>query len=475
MNLQLLQQQIDSLWQDSILPTLLDYIRIPAKSPSFDRDWKHNGYLDEAIALTEHWCKEQPLLGLQSEILHLEDRTPLLLIEVPAFAQRGAENTIVFYGHVDKQPEMTGWDEGLGPWKPLVRDGKLYGRGGADDGYAAFASLAALVALQKQNIPHPRCLVLIEACEESGSYDLPPYMDLLRQRIGRPDLVIGLDSGCGNYDQLWSTTSLRGVVNGVLRVEVLTEGVHSGDASGIVPSSFRLMRQLLDRLEDPLTGKILPEVFHAEIPDRHRGYAISMAETLGNEIEQRYPFVEGVEAMHVDSVELALNRSWRPALSVTGAGGMPPVEDAGNVLRPFTQVKLSLRLPPPIDGDYAAGQLKELLESDPPSNARISFVLDQVNTGWQAPEFRPWLTDSLERASQAFYSAPARYLGEGVTIPFMSMLGEQYPDAQILIVGVLGPGSNAHGSNEFLHLSMVQKLTACLASVVADVSEREAD
>ena len=189
--------------------------------------------------------------------MRLQGRTPVIFIEIPGSR---TPTTVLLYGHLDKQPEMTGWAEGLGPWEPVLKGDKLYGRGGADDGYAMFGALArASWRCTSRASPHARCVILIEACEESGSYDLPSYVDHLAARIGAPSLVVCLDSGCGNYDQLWLTTSLRGLTGGALTVQVLTEGVHSGDASGVVPASFRIVRALLSRLEDGATGEIRPE------------------------------------------------------------------------------------------------------------------------------------------------------------------------------------------------------------------------
>src|SRR5260370_18637119 len=299
------------------------------------------------------------------EIVRLPGRTPLLYFDVAGTGDR----SVLLYGHLDKQPEMVGWHQGFGPWDPLVENGKLDGRGSADDGYAVFAALAAIGALQAQGIAHSRCAGMIETCEESGSYDLPAYLDALAPRMGKVDFVIGLDSGCGDYERLWATTSLRGLVGGTLTVEVLTEGVHSGDASGIVPSSFRIARRLLDRLEDSTTGRVLPVAFHAPITAERVEQAKRAAEILGPMVIDKYPFMGITQPMVADRAEALLNRTWRPALSVTGADGMPSIANAGNVLRPQTSLKLSLRLPPTIDGDQASRALKDLPEADPPHGA----------------------------------------------------------------------------------------------------------
>jgi acetylornithine deacetylase/succinyl-diaminopimelate desuccinylase-like protein len=368
---------------------------------------------------------------------------------------------------------MTGWHQGYGPWQPRILDGKLYGRGAADDGYAVFAALSAIGALQEQGIAHARCVGVIETCEESGSYDLPAYLEALRPRIGEVDFVVGLDSGCGDYERLWITTSLRGLAAGTLSVEVLAEGVHSGDASGVVPSSFRIARRLLDRLEDSATGWVRPSAFHAEIPTERVEQAAHAASIMGDTVFTKYPFVDRMEAMVAHGGEALLNRTWRPALSVVGADGLPAIANAGNVLRPRTALKLSLRLPPPVDGHAATNELKGLLEADPPYGARVRFEPDQGASGWNAPPTAPWLGEALERASRRFYGKPAAAAGEGGTIPFMAMLGQQFPSAQFLITGVLGPHSNAHGPNEFLHIEYAKKLTACVADVLAAHGARE--
>jgi acetylornithine deacetylase/succinyl-diaminopimelate desuccinylase-like protein len=384
----------------------------------------------------------------------------------------------MLYGHLDKQPEMVGWRSDSGPWTPLYEDGKLYGRGGADDGYAVYASLAAIMALDAQGVARPRCVGLIETCEESGSYDLPAYLDALAARMGDVQLVIALDSGAGDYERVWVTTSLRGLVNGTLKVGMLTEGVHSGDAGGVVPSSFRVARQLLDRIDDSGTGVVKSDSFKTEIPQERVEQAKAAAAIMGESMWKRFPWDsccdDGGKFIFVqpatkDPVELILNRTWRAALAVTGADGLPPTAAAGNVQRPYTTLKLSLRLPPPVDAHAAAATLKNTLESNPPYSAKVSFTYDHSATGWNAPPTAPWLSNLLDHASQTFYGQPAAYMGEGGTIPFMGMLGAKFPHAQMLVTGVLGPKSNAHGPNEFLHVPYAKKLTAAVAMVIAGV------
>ncbi|MCA8957075.1 MAG: M20 family metallopeptidase [Planctomycetes bacterium] len=464
MNKTALQQFVGKVWDDSIVPCLVDYIRIPNKSPLFDPAWQENGHMQRAVELIEGWCREQPIEGMTIEVVTLEGRTPLIYMEIPG----ETDDTVLLYGHLDKQPEMVGWHEGLGPWEPVLRGDKLYGRGGADDGYAAFGSLTAIRALREQGGKHARCVVLIEGCEESGSYDLPFYIDHLADRIGQVSFVICLDSGCGNYDQLWCTTSLRGIVSGNLDVHILESGVHSGDASGVVPSSFRIARQLLSRLENENTGRILPKDFWVDIPKQRVDQAAECARVLGEFVHERFPWVDAAHAVDPDPVAAVLARTWQPALSITGAAGLPSLDNAGNVLRPFTSLKVSLRIPPMVDPARATEALKRLLEQDPPYGARVTFDSEQGAAGWNAPEFSPWLLEAAQSASQAYFGKEAVYMGEGGTIPFMGMLGEKFPAAQFFITGVLGPESNAHGPNEFLHIPMGKRLTCCVAQLLAD-------
>ena len=459
-----IQQFIDRRWRDSILPKLSEYIAIPNRSPAFDADWERHGHMEEAVALLDAWCREQPL-AMKRQIHRLPGRTPLLFLEIPASG--GAQGSVLLYGHYDKQPEFTGWAPGLAPWRAVLRGGKLYGRGGADDGYALFASLTAVAALRKAGLPHARCLVLIEGCEESGSFDLPFHVEALQDAIGRPDPVICLDAECGNYDQLWVTTSLRGLLPGVLSVDILTEGQHSGAAGGIVPSSFRLLRGLLERVENAATGT-LHSCLRTRVPATAKAELRAAADVLGGGIAGRFPWVEGAGADTENMEELLIRNTWRPSLAVVGLAGVPDVGEAGNTLRPGTAAKLAFRLPPTLDAVRAGQRIKALLEADPPHGAKVRFALDEPQTGWCAPRTAPWLQASLARASVRRFGQPAMYMGMGGTIPFMKMLGDACPEAQFMVTGVLGPQSNAHGPNEFLHLATARKLTACVADVLAD-------
>lgn len=463
------QSFVDGFWDDEILPAIQDYIRVPNVSPLFDPDWEKHGHMEEALELVKGWVEDHKPEGSTLHVGRLPHRTPLLVLEVPG----KTEQTVLMYGHLDKQPEMTGWREGLGPWIPVIDGEKLYGRGGADDGYAVFASVCALRALRDQNLDHARVVVLIEFSEESGSPDLPAYVDHFEELLGQPELVVCLDSGAGNYDQFWSTTSLRGLVGGTLKVEVLQEGVHSGDASGIVPSSSRLLRLLLDRLEDAATGEIRPDALRVSIPEQRLEQARRVAAVLKDEVYTKFPWAEKMRPVDKDPTELILNRTWRPQLEITGQDGIPALQNAGNVLRPFTTLNLSLRLPPTLPTAKAQTVVKELLEKDPPYGAKVAVNFHEPAQGWSAPELATWLDEAINEASETFYGKPALHMGEGGSIPFMGMLGEKFPEAQFLITGVLGPQSNAHGPNEFLDIGTGKNITACTARVLADHHKRK--
>ena len=476
LNAQHLEAFVNEAWAERIVPCLTEYIAVPAKSPMFDPEWEAHGLIDKVVRDAAAWVESRKVPGLTLEVVRQPGRTPVIFFEVLA-TKAGSTQTVLMYGHLDKQPEFSGWRSDLGPWTPKLDGDKLYGRGGADDGYAVYAAVSAIEALKAQNLPHPRIVGLIESCEESGSFDLPIYLDALRPRLGDVSLVVCLDSGAGNYDQLWLTTSLRGNITGTLKVEILTEGIHSGDASGLVPSSFRIMRQVLDRLEDAKTGQLLPSVFHCEIPTDRVAQAQATADILGDEVWKRYPWACGADGAFAlpttkDSVQALLNRTWRPTLSITGVDGMPMLANAGNVLRPYTAFKLSLRLPPLVEGHEAAVQLKALLEDNAPYNAKVTFHPDgRMNnwgaTGWNAPSLAPWLERAMDQASQAYFGAPLGYIGQGGTIPLMNLLQQGFPSAQMMVCGVLGPKSNAHGPNEFLHLPYARRLTAAVAQVMA--------
>lgn len=461
-----LTSTVRTLWDDNVLPSLSDFVAIPAVSLSFDPNWAENGHLAAAVDHVKAWIADRGLPGAELDVVQLPGRTPLLVVDVPA--TEGAEDagTTLLYGHLDKQPPVGGWSEGLDAWTPVIKDGRLYGRGAADDGYAGYASVAAIEALRANGGAHSRCVVLLETGEESGSPDLPVYLQHLSARLGQVSLVICLDSGAADYNRMWLTTSLRGLVQTTVTVKVLDYGQHSGMASGVVPSSFRVLRQLLDRLEDSATGEVKLAEMHVTVPDGRLAEIRETVETAPGAVSAGIPLVDGLSLVDSDEVELVLNSTWRPTLSVIGGEGLPAPDDAGNVLRPYTTLCLGFRLPPTADSAAAMKALHDVLTQNVPYGAHIELSRVENANGWNAPELAPWLRDALDTTSQEVFGAPWRTLGLGGSIPFMGLLNEAYPEAQFVVTGALGPGSNAHVPDESLELDYAVKITEAIALVL---------
>ncbi len=455
---------VDAQWAHA-LPVLEQYIRLPAKSPAFDADWAANGHLAAAVELIRAWCSEHAPDNASVEVHEVEGRTPVVVIDVPASPGIERTDTVLLYGHLDKQPEMTGWREGLGPWTPVIENDRLYGRGGADDGYSAFAITAALEAVRRAGGSHQRCIALIEASEESGSPDLPAHLEKLSDRLGDVSLVVCLDSGAADYDALWMTTSLRGTIQAQLRVDVLERGMHSGLTGGLAPSSVRILRQLLDRIEDSTTGEILLDRFQVNIPG-DRITEAQAAAAAGVDPRAEVAFVGDTRSDAVDATSALLQTTWLPVMTTIGIDGVPALADAGNVMRPYTTLGLSFRIPPTCDPEAAIEQLRRVLESDPPSGAKVELTIVESSAGWNASPTDEWLLEALDAASCTHFGRPPGWWGLGGSIPFMALLGDRYPNAQFVITGVLGPDSNAHGPNEFLHLPTGRRVSACVAHVL---------
>ena len=485
---------LEDAWQFSgekrstIVAALEEYIRIPNDSPEFDPDWAKHGHMDDAMDmllkttddLAAEWERKGCLISdivmkiVGSRRAPIMDesgnrRTPLLVIDIPAFGE-AAGGTALLYGHMDKQPALEDqWAEGLSAREAVIKDGKLYGRGGGDDGYALFSAFSAIMALREQGLPHSRCVVLVEAGEESGSPDLEFYINELSKELGDVTLIVCLDSGAENYDQLWITSSLRGMARCTLSVEVLKNGVHSGASSGAVPSSFHILNELIARIEDPYTGEITPPALKTDIPPHIVDGVEKMVAVVGaDELRGKFPLVSGAKPVVNDPVKLTLNRTWRTQLAVIGIDGLPPVEGSGNVMLPWTRAALSFRLPPTLNADEAAGEIKRIVEPNPPYGAKVKLTVENTGNGWAAPKPSDWLAKATEEASGAFFGKEPMSTGEGGSIPFMNMLQEKFPRAQFVVTGVLGPRSNAHGPDEFLHLPFCQKVTMCVAKILAE-------
>jgi acetylornithine deacetylase/succinyl-diaminopimelate desuccinylase-like protein len=463
------QRLAGQLFVTNGLPVLEQYTAIECLSPAFDSAWQSHGAIESAVELLATWCAERAIPAMSVEVVRLPGRTPLIFAEIAATDGATERATTLLYGHFDKQPALGPWDDGLAPFAPVHRGDRLYGRGTADDGYATFSAFSAIESLAQRGVAHGRILVLIEGSEESGSPDLDAYLDHLAPRLGTPGLVICLDSGCVTYDRLWVTTSLRGTIVGTLRVEVLKNGVHSGQAGGIVPSSFRVARELLDRIEDDKTGDLLLEELRAEIPSHRLAEIEQVAKSFGMEGAGVFPSVDGLELAGGTPAERIERGTWLASLAVTGQEGMPDLEDGGNVLRPFTTLKLSIRIPPNVDAARAAAALTKALTANPPQGAHVTFDAPHLAQGWDAPPLEDWLAEAVESASLTHFGERPAAIGLGGSIPFMDSLGRRYPATQFLATGVLGPESNAHGPNEFLHVPTAEAVTCCVADVLSVV------
>lgn len=465
-------QYVSDYWDQNAIPSLSKFIEIPNVSPLYDKEWETNGLLDQAADHLISWIHDQKMDGLHIDKIQHTDLSPLVLVEIDATSENS--NTILMYGHMDKQPPLTKeWKEGLHPYKPVVENGKLYGRGGCDDGYALYAAIGAVKALKEHSIPHSRIVILIEASEESGSAHLPQYfknfkkMGIMDSMLGKPELIVCLDSGADTYDRLWITSSLRGCIVGELKVEVLTESRHSGDSGGIVPSSFMIARQLLDRVENSTTGKIANQ-FQVVIPASKLVQIKSTADVVGEHLWSNYPYVGNCRPLSLDPQQLIINKAFSPQLEVIGADGFPTLEEAGNMLRPYTTLMLSMRLPPTVPADEAAETLKQILEAEPPYGASVSFTYHKGATGWECNQYSNWLQKSTDEASlKIFGKTPCRVF-EGGSIPFMGMLGNMFPDAEFVVTGIVGPDSNIHGPNESMDIPYVKKLTTAMSFVLRD-------
>jgi acetylornithine deacetylase/succinyl-diaminopimelate desuccinylase-like protein len=444
---------IDAAWEERILPTLSEFTRIPCLSPAFDPDWAERGAIAAAAELLRDWVRDQDG-ALATEIVQLPGRTPVLLVD-----NGRAGDPIVIYGHMDKQPPLGEWRHGLGPYEPVRQGDLLYGRGTADDGYSTFAAVTALAEAGGGN---GRVLILIEASEESGSPDLAAYIEHLAPRIGTPRLVVCLDSGGLSYDRLWLTTSLRGMLILTITADVLTEGIHSGQGGGVVPSSFRILRRILSRIEDEVDGRILlPELLGAGMPDAHRANLEQLAAEFP---DSGYPVVDGLHLLGADPPARLAARTWGAALEVVGADGLPKPREAGNVLRPSTTLKLAVRLPPDVDVQAACDSLISAIRTD--EGAHVTIDVEGVAQGWVAPPLDADVAHVVDRVSDERFGRAAGAVGEGGSIPFLADLQKGFPGVQFVATGVLGPHSNAHGPNESLHIPMAKAVTHMVAELL---------
>lgn len=462
MSKEIITSSVEKLWVEQVLPGLSEFMKIPAVSPAYDAEWEANGYLRKAGEQMAAWAAEQEISGLSGEMIQLEGRSPVLFIDIPG----DFEKTVLFYGHMDKMPPSEGWEDGLGAWDPVVRGDKLYGRGGADDGYSLYSAIAAIKALQLAGMKHPRCVLFIEACEESGSFDLAAYLESMREKIGEPGLVICLDTSAHDYERLWITSSLRGVFSFDVKIRQLTKVLHSGVGGGIIPDISRVLRLILNRIDDVNTGRVLIESCNAVIPQERVAALKDAAAALSTSVYEGIPLVPGAEPLSTDVTELLVNKTWRPAVSVIGVSGFPAAETAGNAMVPEITVRISVRTPPATDINKCINEMREKITVDSPHGVELEFVLGEHVDSWVSPELSAPVAQAISDASTAYFGNDAVYLGEGGGIGFVPLMSKMFPKAQFVLTGLVGPDSNAHAANESMHIPTAKKITCCIAHIL---------
>lgn len=459
-----MKEWIDRYWEEEALPALMEFGRIPNVSPAFAPTWSEDGHMDRAAAFLKSWAESRPIAGITVELLRSDMRTPLIFIEIPG----DTDETVLIYGHLDKQPPMLPWREGLDPWEP-VREGDLvYARGLADDGYSIFAALGAVEAAKRSGKKLPRVCVLIEACEESGSPDLRHYVSLLKERIGSPTVVITLDSEDRDGDRLWLTQSLRGLVNGFLTVETMPGTMHSGLATGVVPSAQRILRMLLARIENPDTGHVLNEVVSPPLTDEFRDYADTVARDVSGYLDS-YELPYGLQAAADTLPELVANNLVRAGLEVTGLSGLPDAERSGNVMVGKLVARLSMRIPPGVDPETVATELKRVLETDPPYGAKVTYEPKDRDWGYMAKPYSTRMRERVHAATKECFGTEPGLLGVGASIPFVQVMVNEFPNAEHILTGILSQSSHAHGPNENMSVRKVKRLTHFVATFLAGV------
>ena len=460
----ILSNLIEHHWEDDTLDALIDFVRLPAKSPAFDADWESHGFLKTACQKAALWGQKR-FPQATFEVLEAPGKTPCLFFDIPAQGE-ASEAAAFFYGHLDKQPEAAGWTKNRAPFKPVIEEGRLYGRGCADDGYSIYAALTAVKALEEAKMPHPRCCGLIETREESGSEDLPHWLATVAPRCGKVGLVTVLDSAAGDYERLWITASFRGIVAATLRVKVLRHGLHSGTASGIAPESFMIARELLSRVENCATGEITDPAFNCPIPAERRNQIDAAAKLLADKVTDDFPWAGNTQPRFATISENLLAQTWKPQLAIIGAEGIPSLQEAGNVLRPETALRLSIRIPPCVDPEKALASLKAKLTENIPYGAEASIENTQAASGWNAPLEAPWFTKAVEEIGHSVFGTPSAYIAEGGSIPILNLFADTFPGSQMFVTGVLGPASNAHGPDEMLDIGYTVKLTTAVANLL---------
>lgn len=460
----MLKESIQKFWSKEALPALMDFIRLPAKSTAFDPQWKENGYLKGACEFAANWI-QKTVPDAKCEILEFDGKTPCLFVEIDGY--QNSDKTVAFYGHLDKQPEAKGWREGLGPWTPVLEGEYLYGRGASDDGYSVYAMITAIEGLRRCKMPYPRIVAIFETQEESGSEDLPDYLLALKERIGSPECFIILDNQCGDYERLWLNTSLRGTITGTLTVKAMDFGIHSGTFSGITPDSVSIAQALVARIHDPITGRVLLKSLHTTIPELRVQQLKEVANELGDNIWKSAPLLPGVSPKHASNHENLIHSIWEPTLTIIGIDGMPSIKDAGSVIQGQVALRLSFRTPPNIDMNQAMNDIVQCLTQDIPYGCQTTWNDLECNPGWSAPSQKGKFERLFSEAAFDVFNKKTLSNGQGASIGFVHKFEELFPATEIVLIGVLGPQSNAHAPDESLNIRYVQQLIQTISIVLS--------
>ena len=469
MDAKAIQRYVNDFFPNKVLPTFMNYVRIPNTTPSSDPNWKQTGNLLKAAELIVTWIKSLNLKDAKVYLLQDGDHTPFIFTDIAA-TRKNDDRTILFYSHFDKMPATTGWDEGKGATKPVIENGRLYGRGTADDGYASFSVFTAVKCCQDHGVPLPRICITIEGCEESGEEDLRYYFLKLKPIFGNVALFVCMDAGCEDYKRLWVTTTLRGTVQAKVTVNTLSLDLNANLTSGVVPDNYLIMRTIIDALQNEKGEILVPELNLPEdlIPPERVEQCKKVAEIKGEQYKKDVPLYEETEALQSDIYQLVLNKCWRPCLTVIGADGIPKFEDSGNVMKPNLSFQISFRLPPHVDCEKAKEAIDKKIKESIPFNANVQVDIPFCSNGWDLNTFSKRIENTLNNGSKSFFGNELCYRGEGGSIPFVEFFQEHFPKADLANLGIAGMDCNEHGPNESLDLDACKKFIMTLAYLMSE-------
>ena len=473
MDTELLKKYVDKQFTLNILPNLMNFIRIPNLSPLFDPNWKTNGYLFKAANLIVSYAKSLNIKNAEINLLQDSGHTPMVFIEIPA-SRKNDNRTVIFYGHYDKQPYGTGWDKDKSPTNPVIVDGRLYGRGSADDGYASFSILTAIKTCQEFNCLMPRICCLFEGAEESTDADLKYYFDKLIPILGDNVVAfIPLDSGCPDYDRLWMANSLRGIVDIDVNIQTLDQESHYGpEASGIIAENLFLMRKIYDGLVDSTNGEFKLEEFKIaedKIPAIVMEQMQKEIEIVGDNFIKNIPLYEGVSPLKTDVKELMINNRWKPSCFILGIDNCPKTEDRGFGVSSGINVRMSIRIPPTVDKNKAIEALKKALSDNIYFGAQVKLGYLDYGEGVLLANMSNKVKNILNKASLEFFGNESVFTGVGGSIPFIGYFQSKYPNTDIICTGIVGSDSHEHGPNENLNIEACKKMVCVLCYFLSKI------